>query len=219
MKYLACVVVMLASLATASAQSQPASSPAFQVSSKTFTNGSQLPISAINNNIVNGVNTCSADGSPAGNESPELSWTNAQKGKASFVVVLYDVTASFTHWGMYNIPATTTELPEGAGVAGSKFGAQVFNDFFAGEEYDGPCPPPNAFPFVHHYVFTVYALDEQLHLPALQNFPPVAETLYQALFRAGRFGHVLSIASITGLYSTHPRPTALEVAGIASQSK
>ena len=37
---------------------------------------------------------------------------------AKFLVTLYDVTAAFTPWGMYNISAKTTELPENAGVAG-----------------------------------------------------------------------------------------------------
>ena len=176
----------------------------FRITSSTFANNAALPINAIHNIIVNNVNVCSIDGSPGGNESPELSWTNAPNRTVSFVVITYDVTAGFTHWGMYNIPATVTELPENAGVAGSTFGQQVFNDFFIAPEYDGPCPPANVVPFVHHYVFTVYALDVQLQLPQSQNFPATAETLYQALITAGRDRHILASASLTGLYSTTP---------------
>jgi len=117
--------------------------------------------------------------------------------------VAYDLTAAFTHWGMYNIPATTTELPENAGVAGSTYGTQIYNDFPAAE-YDGPCPPPNYPPDVHHYVFTVYALDTTLKLPGSPNFPPKADTLYHALITAGEQRHILATASITGLYSTTP---------------
>jgi Raf kinase inhibitor-like YbhB/YbcL family protein len=119
-------------------------------------------------------------------------------------VVAYDTTASFTHWGMYNISPTAAGLPENAGVAGSRYGDQIVNDFFVGAEYDGPCPPANVQPFVHHYVFTVYALDIVLRLPSPANFPASAETLYQALIEAGRAGHILQSASITGLYSTTP---------------
>ncbi|HLX86617.1 MAG TPA: YbhB/YbcL family Raf kinase inhibitor-like protein [Terriglobales bacterium] len=176
----------------------------FQLSSTTFANGTTLPISTINNNVVNGSNTCSIDGSPGGNQSPELSWANAPKRTASFVVTLYDTTAAFTHWGMYNIAPTATGLPANAGVAGSAFGQQIFNDFFAGAEYDGPCPPAGVKPFAHHYVFTVYALDTTLRLRTSANFPASAETLYQALIRAGKNGHILRSASITGLYSTTP---------------
>src|SRR5208337_2656490 len=105
------------------------SQPPFQLTSTTFANGATLPISMINNNIVNGVNTCSLDGSPGGNESPALSWSNAPAGTASFVVTTYDSTAAFTHWGMYNIPSTATGLPENAGLAGSQYGSQIVNDF------------------------------------------------------------------------------------------
>jgi phosphatidylethanolamine-binding protein (PEBP) family uncharacterized protein len=76
----------------------------------------------------------------------------------SFVVALFDVTASFTHWGMHNIAAGTNSLPAGGGVAGSPCGAQVYNDFYD-QSYDGPCPPVGVQPYSHQYVLTVYAVD------------------------------------------------------------
>src|ERR1700756_4254046 len=138
-----------------------ASAPAqesFQLHSTTFSNDSTLPISTILNNQVNGVNTCSASGAAGYDESPQLFWTGVPRGTQSFVVVLYDVTASFTHWGMYKIGGNLTQLPENAGKAGSPYGSQVENDFVLGQEYDGPCPPANVPPDTHKYVFTVYAL-------------------------------------------------------------
>lgn len=181
-------------------------SNSFQLSSTTFANGATLPLSMLSNIIVNGSNACSVDGSPGGNQSPELSWTNAPRPAVSFAVTVYDVTAAFTHWGIYNIPPTATELPENAGVAGSPLGKQIVNDFFIGHEYDGPCPPAGVAPFAHRYVFTVYALDEVLSLPSPRNFQASAETLYQALISAGRGGHILRSSSITGFYSTTPAP-------------
>jgi len=164
----------------------------FQLSSTTFTDGGTLPLS-----MVLGSNYCTYI-SGGGDQSPELSWKNAPRETRSFVVTLFDVTASFTHWGMYNISRKTTELPEDAGVAGSPYGQQVFNDFFLGAEYDGPCPPNNITPVVHDYVFTVFALDSDLHLASSPpNFPAAAETLYRAML-----GHVLKTASIHGYFST-----------------
>jgi Raf kinase inhibitor-like YbhB/YbcL family protein len=194
-----CVVVV-----PASAQTRGSDHQAFQVTSSTFQNNGELPLSAISNITMNDLNVCSIDGSPGGNQSPELSWTNVPPGTRSFAVVTYDVTAAFTHWGMYNISGDATGLPENAGVAGSPYGTQIINDFFVGAEYDGPCPPSNVTPFVHHYVFTVYAIDKQLKLPSSANFPANSETLYQALIDVGAAGHILGTAKIVGLYSTTP---------------
>lgn len=173
----------------------------FELRSRTFANDTFLPISAIFNNIVNGKNACSINGAPGGNESPELSWRDAPERTRTFVVTLFDVTASFTHWGMYNISGDATGLPQNAGVHDSAFGPEIVNDF-GNAQYDGPCPPAGVEPFVHHYVFTVYALDVELSLPGSQNFPANAETLYQALIEAGEKGHILASAKLTGLYST-----------------
>jgi Raf kinase inhibitor-like YbhB/YbcL family protein len=176
----------------------------FQLRSTTFSNDSTLPLSTILNNQVNGVNTCSASGAAGYDESPELFWTGVPRGTKSFVVVLYDVTASFTHWGMYNISGNVTQLPENAGKAGSSYGLQVENDFGLGQQYDGPCPPANVAPDTHTYVFTVYALSTQLNLPGSANFPANGETLYHALIRAGQQNEILGEASLTGFYSSTP---------------
>src|SRR6185437_15591153 len=83
-----------------------------EVTSQTFTDGSTLPLSTVDNILVNGLNGCTADGSAGGNESPQLSWRHAPPHTRSFVVVAYDTTAAFTHWGMYNIAAHRGSLPQ-----------------------------------------------------------------------------------------------------------
>ncbi len=176
----------------------------FWLHSDTFADGATLPIITINNIVSNGVNGCSINGAAGGDESPQLSWGKAPAGTRSFAVVAFDSTASFTHWGMYNIAAKVDKLPLNAGMLNSTYGAQIVNDFGAAAEYDGPCPPAGIQPYVHQYVFTVYALDEELSLGGSANFPANAETLYQALIRAGQEHHILASAHITGLYSTTP---------------
>jgi Raf kinase inhibitor-like YbhB/YbcL family protein len=174
-----------------------------ELTSTTFTDHSTLPLITIDNIVQNGLNACTADGAMGGDQSPQLQWSHAPHDTRSFVVVLYDTTAAFTHWGMYNIPAGTRRLPLNAGVANSASGSQVNNDF-GDPHYDGPCPPPNFPPNVHDYVFTVYALDTALKLSSSANFPANAETLYHALIQAGRDGHILDSASLTGLFSSTP---------------
>jgi len=134
--------------------------------STAFTNNTIPPIITIHNMIVNGVNTCSIDGSPGGPVT-RVDLDRRTGSSRTFVVVAYDVTAAFNHWGMYNISGRATGLPENAGVPGSPYGAQIINDFFIGAEYDGPCPPTNVAPFVHHYLFIVYPLDIELNLTKL----------------------------------------------------
>jgi Raf kinase inhibitor-like YbhB/YbcL family protein len=193
-------LVVFALLPVAWAQAQQANKVAdprahkMVLTSTTFSDGGTIPLSAV-------WNQCSAYPG-GGNLSPQLSWTGAPNKTRSFIVVMYDVTASFTHWGMYNISARTSSLPQNAGVAGSSFGTQVANDYGLGDEsYDGPCPPPTLNPVSHHYVFTVYALDVTLQtLPTFGDFLPGAEQLYQAMIAAGRNGDILDSASISGVF-------------------
>lgn len=176
----------------------------FQLSSPQFSQDGTPPLSMILNNSTNGVNACTASGAAGLDQSPGLTWTGAPRGTQSYVVVLYDTTAAFTHWGMYNIPANVTSLPENAGVAGSSYGTQIMNDFYYGQEYDGPCPPAGYAPEIHNYVFTVYALSTKLDLSGSANFPANAETLCHALIKAGERGQILAKASLTALYSATP---------------
>jgi len=174
-----------------------------ELTSTTFVDHGQLPLSAIYNGLQNGVNICTPSGAPGGDQSPQLAWSHAPHNTHSFVVVLYDTTASFTHWGMYNISAQVRSLPEDAGVATSTLGAQITNDF-GDPNYDGPCPPAGVAPDAHHYVFTVYALDTDLEVSGSVNFPAGAEQLYHALIHAAREGHILASASLSTLYSATP---------------
>jgi Raf kinase inhibitor-like YbhB/YbcL family protein len=174
-----------------------------ELTSTSFTEGKPLPAPNIYNDIYpagSGYNVCSATGTPGGDLSPQLAWKHAPRNTRSFVVVLYDTTAAFTHWGIYDISPYIHMLPEGAGVADSRYGTEITNDF-GDPHYDGPCPPAGVAPDVHHYVFTVYALDTgQLDVfSASANFPANGEALYQALIRAGREGHILASAELVAL--------------------
>jgi Raf kinase inhibitor-like YbhB/YbcL family protein len=123
----------------------------------------------------------------------------------------------FYHWLLVDIPAGTTEIAAGAfsdgitarGKPGPEAGGgmrQGINDYtawFAGDKemagnyfgYDGPCPPWND-EILHHYVFTVYALD----VPAC----PVTGAFGGADVLKAIQGHVLAQASITGTYALNP---------------
>jgi len=84
-------------------------------------------------------------------QSPPLSWTGGGDAK-SWVLILDDPDApggTFTHWMLYDIPATTTQLPRSA----SGIGTPGKNDF-GKTGYGGPCPPKGS---NHRYFFKLYA--------------------------------------------------------------
>ncbi|PWU23517.1 YbhB/YbcL family Raf kinase inhibitor-like protein [Candidatus Cerribacteria bacterium 'Amazon FNV 2010 28 9'] len=124
--------------------------------------------------------TC--DGS---NTAPTLEFTDIPINAKSLVLIMDDPDSPsgvWTHWMMYNIDPLTTilEQPFPSGVA------QGINTF--GEVvYDGPCPHNG----LHHYVFTLYALDEALSFPK----PPTRSEIEYALT-----GHILQSAQLIGTY-------------------
>ncbi len=107
------------------------------------------------------------------NVSPALQWLGAPAGTKSFSIILHDPDAptgvgGFTHWIVYNIPASVTKLDKGVGAADGKrlpAGAAQSPTSFGGPGYGGPCPPAGDKP--HRYVFTIYALSvDKLDVPA-----------------------------------------------------
>jgi Raf kinase inhibitor-like YbhB/YbcL family protein len=110
-----------------------------------------------------------AFGCTGGNVSPALQWSNAPAGTKSFALLMLDPDAptgsGFWHWAVYNIPASATGLPQGAGNAPTTLPAPAFggaSDFLdtgatgGNGNYGGPCPPVGDKP--HRYTFTLYAL-------------------------------------------------------------
>lgn len=124
---------------------------------------------------------------------------------------------NFYHWVLVDIPADVTSLVEGEasrgvtpkGKASGKkaygvAGLNSYTQWFEGDpdmggkyaDYDGPCPPWND-SIMHHYYFTVYALDkENLELTEIFDAGDVIKSME---------GHVLETASYSGTYSMNPK--------------
>jgi Raf kinase inhibitor-like YbhB/YbcL family protein len=125
---------------------------------------------------------------------------------------------NFYHWLLLDIPASAVEIAAGsqsdgitphgkrgpAAPGGMRHGLNNYTEWFENDPamegdyfgYDGPCPPWND-SIVHHYMFTLYAVDvEQLDVDGELTGEKVEKALES---------HVLAKASLTGTYSLNPK--------------
>jgi Raf kinase inhibitor-like YbhB/YbcL family protein len=124
------------------------------------------------------------------NLSPPLDWSYVPPATESLALVCVDSAVDFVHWTIYNVPPTATGLIEGVPQLGDLEDGSLQGPNDYGEVgYGGPCPPPGD---AHEYVFTLYALDTTLNLPAGVD----ADTVLQAAE-----GHIIVQAQVAGLYA------------------
>ena len=110
-------------------------------------------------------------GCKGANVSPALSWSGAPAGTRSFALLMHDPDAptgsGWWHWVVYDIPATASSLPGGAGDPQKHLmpaGVMQGRTDFGTPGYGGPCPPPGS---PHHYYLRLYALKvAKLDVPA-----------------------------------------------------
>jgi Raf kinase inhibitor-like YbhB/YbcL family protein len=124
----------------------------------------------------------------------------------------------FFHWVLVDLPPDLDEMAAGEfsdgviahgkeggpGPHGARPGVNDYTNWFAGDPdmegdyygYDGPCPPWND-SLIHHYVFTLYALDVATC--------PVEGAFTGGDVRAAIEGHILAEAAVTGTYTLNPR--------------
>ena len=148
----------------------------FELTSSAFAHGEAIPAA----------HTCDGE-----DRSPALAWTEPPAGTKSLALIVDDPDAPmgrWVHWVVYQVPPSVralpaalprdAELPDGTRQGRTDFGRTG---------YGGPCPPSG----MHHYHFTLYALDVSLSLA------PGATTteLEQAMH-----GHVLVQAALMGTY-------------------
>jgi Raf kinase inhibitor-like YbhB/YbcL family protein len=131
--------------------------------------------------------------------SPAISWTNVPAGTQSFFLNMRDMdvarnkgTEDQAHWVVWNIPATTTSLPEGV-PKGPKLSNGAYQFSATGQMYRGPGAGANG--PKHHYMFELYALDTKLDVqPGADAFATRKAVL------AAVEGHVLGKAVYGGLF-------------------
>ena len=143
---------------------------AFTLTSSAFRDGAAIP------------RVCTCDGDDL---APPLTWAGAPPDTRGYALLMDDPDApsgTFTHWLLYDIPGTASDLRT------SGVGKTLRNDF-GRTGYGGPCPPRGHGP--HRYVLTLHAVD----VAELDVQGKTRPSLEQALQ-----GHVLATAQLTGVY-------------------
>ena len=129
--------------------------------------------------------------------SPELSWSVAPKGTASFCLIVDDpdapVEEPWVHWVAVDIPGSAAKLPAGfretTEPADAPSGIVHGRNTWGTVGYRGPAPPPGH--GTHHYHFKLYALDALLGLPEGVGKHELLEAIS---------GHVLARGELVGTY-------------------
>jgi Raf kinase inhibitor-like YbhB/YbcL family protein len=131
--------------------------------------------------------------------SPELKWTNAPAGTASFVLLMHDPDVALTrttddqlHWLVWNIPGTATGLPEHV-PAGAQLPDGSRQISATGLVYRGPGAAASG--PKHHYTLEVFALDTGLDMPQAATWQETRANVVKAMQ-----GHVLGKAVYAGLF-------------------
>lgn len=153
---------------------------ALAVSSPSFANGKSLPLRS----------------TQYGDDLfPGLRWTRGPAGTRSYLVVVQGVLGTADaphgtsiHFTLFNVPATTTSLPEGmvAPPAGAAFGLNVHGP---GQGYAGP-HTHGTVPQAYH--FEVFALDTELQAGPGTSYETLAEMIR---------GHVLASGELIGFFA------------------
>lgn len=118
--------------------------------------------------------------------SPPLDWGDVPTDAKALVLMVDDPDASgFVHWVAFDIPGTTSQLPEGASASNASL--RQGTNSFGKAGWRGPCPPSGT----HHYRFRLLAIREPLGLTGA----PTAERVI-----AAAEGRVIAEATLTGLF-------------------
>jgi len=126
--------------------------------------------------------TCDGEDAP-----PELHWSGVPSDVVELALTCEDPDApsgTFVHWVAWGIDPSSGHLPRDGG-AGIRHGRNGFGK----TGYGGPCPPPGH--GLHHYEFTLYALDRSTDL---ETDATIAD------LRSAIEGRIRATATLMGIY-------------------
>lgn len=183
-KAVTCAIILSGSAMAVSAQpaaTPPPPPPPFILTSSGFQDGGIIPDKFTQ-----------ASATPI---SPALSWINPPAGTISYALILHDpdaaprkMTADVLHWLAFNIPGSTTSLPENVPTTPTLADGTVQPVNTSGKPgFMGP----GSRGVYHHYTFELFALDTKLTLGPDATRDQVNEAMN---------GHILGKAVVEGRF-------------------
>jgi Raf kinase inhibitor-like YbhB/YbcL family protein len=184
------VALLMTPTAADQAGRQGTTPPAMTLTTPAFPDGGLIPIP---------FSQAAPGAAPGEGRSPALNWANPPAGTRSFVLNMRDLdfvrnrtTEDQPHWVVWNIPATSTGLPEGV-PRGSRLADGSYQISATGPVYRGPGAPATG--PLHHYMFELFALDITLDVqPTADAFETRANVM------KAMQGHILGKAVYGGLF-------------------
>ncbi len=124
--------------------------------------------------------------------SPPLAWGEPPQNTQAIALIIDDLDAPggvFTHWVLFNLPASARLLGEDiAAQERLQNGALQGKNDFGRIGYSGPCPPRGS---AHRYLFMLYALDKSLDSKPGASKKQIVDAMK---------GHILAQGQLTGTY-------------------
>jgi len=186
--YLLPVIMLISACAPAATETpnQPVTDPlamedatSIDLTSTAFAQGQAIPAKY----------TCVGDAASSLKDvSPPLTWGEPPADTQSFALIMDDPDApngTWDHWILFNIPASTRELPESMPVNSGFPGG---NNSWGRTGYGGPCPPSGT----HRYFFRLYALDEML---------AISPGATKGELEKAMVGHILAQGELMGTFT------------------
>ncbi len=193
MRILLSLTFLLATASFVSAQApakKAPAAPAMRMTVEGFPDGGVIPIK---------YTAFAPNHAPDEALSPTITWTNVPAGTQTFFLHMHDMenprnktTEDQPHWVFWNIPGTSTGLPEGV-PKGSPRPDGSYQISASGPMYRGPGARFTG-PF-HHYMFELYALDTKLDVTPTDTPYETRANVIKAIQ-----GHILGKAVYVGLF-------------------
>ncbi len=164
--------------------------PGMELTSTAFDEGTDIPLR---------FSQAAPGAAPGEGTSPDLTWKNVPEGTQSFVLHFHDLevtrqktTEDQIQWLVWNIPGTTTSMPEGV-ARGPVLPDGSFQISATGPVYRGPGAPASG--PRHHYVFELYALDTKIDVQPSDDAFETRRKVMEAMQ-----GHIIGKAVLAGLF-------------------